>query len=176
MPFCANDECPNYVATGTRGEFVDGIFKCSDCGSVLVAQAPPVVEEKAQWVLLDRFTTSSEAHMAQNLLESEGIPATLADDHLNEINPLLAPAIGWVRLFVPAELEQQARELLAQDESSNVDGMVREKPDAFRSAVALGDRGPERPRASRRATPTWVWLLLVVMALVAGRMAFWRGE
>lgn len=176
MPFCPNDECPNYAATHSRAEFVEGVASCSDCGTALVATAPVegVDDEPWRWVVLDRFNKPSEAHLARSLLESEGIPVALADDHLNEINPLLGPAVGWIRLLVPAEMAPQARALLTADESAAIEDLVRAAPDRFSRPVAIGDGEPRRRHRPR--LPLWVWLLWGAMLVVAIRMALWQAE
>jgi hypothetical protein len=124
--------------------------------------------------VLQRFNRPSEAHLARSLLESEGIPVWLGDEHINEVNPLLGPAVGWVRLRVPAELVTEARQLLAQDASAALEGVVRSAPESFTRTTAVGDGGPRR--APRGSQPLWLWLLWVVMLVIAARIALWQGE
>jgi hypothetical protein len=53
-----------------------------------------------------------EASMVQGCLVASGVPAVLADEHLVQTDLLLAPALGGVRILVPAEHLQQARAVL----------------------------------------------------------------
>lgn len=36
--YCTNPECPDLVATGRSGEYVDGVVECPICGAALVAR------------------------------------------------------------------------------------------------------------------------------------------
>ncbi len=35
---CTNDECPDWIVLGTRGEYRQGVTECPRCGSLLVEQ------------------------------------------------------------------------------------------------------------------------------------------
>jgi hypothetical protein len=59
-----------------------------------------------------RYMIPVDATLAQGCLEASGIPAMLADAHLMQTDLLLAPALGGVRLLVPAEHVQGAHEVL----------------------------------------------------------------
>jgi hypothetical protein len=59
-----------------------------------------------------RYMIPVDATLAQGCLEASGIPAMLADAHLMQTDLLLAPALGGVRLLVPAEYVQSAHEVL----------------------------------------------------------------
>ena len=59
-----------------------------------------------------RYMIPVDASLAQGCLEASGIPAMLADAHLMQTDQLLAPALGGVRLLVPAEHVQAAHEVL----------------------------------------------------------------
>lgn len=61
-----------------------------------------------------------EAHLANGLLESHGGPAGVIDDHIVWMNSLYSCAVGWVKVKVPPEFLDQARELLAQDFTTNL--------------------------------------------------------
>jgi hypothetical protein len=58
-----------------------------------------------------------QAEIARGRLESEGIPAFLADEFLINLNWLYTNAIGGIRLRVAADDALLAREILAQVES-----------------------------------------------------------
>ena len=58
------------------------------------------------------FAFEHEAHLAQALLESAGIPAFLRNENVNRLNVAYAMSeAGW-ELYVPASAEQEARDLL----------------------------------------------------------------
>jgi len=72
MPFCP--KC--------RTEYTEGVARCSDCGSELVAALPAQASADAEdadfgLVELSSFATVSEAEMVQELLESNGIRTVL---------------------------------------------------------------------------------------------------
>jgi len=64
-------------------------------------------------ITIERFTSPWEAHIARGLLESEGIPASLADEHQIWANWQMSQAFGGVRLQVPASHHAHALEVLA---------------------------------------------------------------
>lgn len=64
-------------------------------------------------VTIKTFSHGFEAHVARAKLDSEGIPATLADEHMGNLLP-----ISEVRLQVPEPYAQRAIEILSQDENT----------------------------------------------------------
>ena len=111
-----------------------------------------------------RFTTPHEAHLAKLRLESEGVAAFLADENLNRIQPLLGPALGWVRLQVADEDLAAARRILMTDDPGAEAALARLGPEHLgqRSilARAAGHRGP-----LRRGLGRWIfWLALTLLA------------
>lgn len=67
------------------------------------------------------FSFPHEAHIAKASLEAANIPATIADEYTINMDWLYSNALGGVRLFVPVELEEEARALIEQDFSNIVD-------------------------------------------------------
>lgn len=63
------------------------------------------------------FSFAHEAHIARAKLESEGIPAVLADEHTVNMQWLYSNALGGVKVQVPPSCAQRAIEILAQDDS-----------------------------------------------------------
>jgi putative signal transducing protein len=59
------------------------------------------------------FPLPTEAEMARELLEQNGIAAVLRDAGFVGVHPWLSNAVGGVKLVVPAEDARRARELLA---------------------------------------------------------------
>lgn len=72
-------------------------------------------------VVVARFSFPHEAHIARGLLESEGIPAFVADEHTVNMQWLYSNAMGGVRLAVPRMHAQKAHEVLNDDFSEAVD-------------------------------------------------------
>lgn len=63
--------------------------------------------------VIAKYLVPMEATLAQGCLAAAGIPAVLADAHLMQTDLLLAPALGGVRILVPAEYLQQSAAVLA---------------------------------------------------------------
>ena len=64
-------------------------------------------------VTVQRCWTAADAEFTRGLLLAEGIPAVLADKHMNTVDPLSSPALGWIRVEVPPDFLEAARTLLA---------------------------------------------------------------
>lgn len=68
-------------------------------------------------VTIASFSFPHEAHIARAKLESEAIPATLADEYTISMQWLYSNALGGVKVQVPAPFAQRAIEILTQDNS-----------------------------------------------------------
>lgn len=66
------------------------------------------------------FSFPYEAQIARAKLESEGIPAFLADEHTINAQWLYSNALGGVRLQVPDEFVDRANEVLGYDSESDL--------------------------------------------------------
>jgi len=66
-------------------------------------------------ITVARFSMPFEAHIAKSRLESEGIPAFVADEHTVGMNWLFSNAMGGVRLQVPSDYADDALRVLAED-------------------------------------------------------------
>ncbi|OON60693.1 hypothetical protein B0920_17160 [Massilia sp. KIM] len=62
--------------------------------------------------IVARYMVPLDANLAQGCLVAAGVPAVLADAHLMQTDLLLAPALGGVRVLVPAEFLVQAAAVL----------------------------------------------------------------
>ncbi|HUF18373.1 MAG TPA: DUF2007 domain-containing protein [Thermoanaerobaculia bacterium] len=81
------------------------------------------------------FPDLASAQLARSLLEAEGIPTSVPDEHLAGIDWRLGTAIQGIRLQVPSDRADEARQLLA---ATLVDF---QGPDDTRSEVEVeGDR------------------------------------
>ncbi len=83
------------------------------------------------------FREPHAAHIARAKLEAEGIPAFLADEHLAGVQWLYSDAIGGVKLCVPSDYAEEAREVISRDHSADLRGV-----DTSHPALALGDACP----------------------------------
>ena len=99
-----------------RDELVDLARDCYDAelarrGLHRSSSSQPATEVQAQGELVEvaRFTSSSEADLARALLESAAIPSYLGNEFAGRT---LRGADGFLRLFVPASLLENAREIL----------------------------------------------------------------
>jgi hypothetical protein len=63
-------------------------------------------------VTVATFQYSSEAHIFRGKLESEGVTVYMADAITIDTDPLISNAIGGVKLKVPSEQEEKAKEIL----------------------------------------------------------------
>ncbi|MGD8926310.1 MAG: DUF2007 domain-containing protein [Thioalkalispiraceae bacterium] len=73
------------------------------------------------WVTVAQLTTGPEAHILRARLESENIPAIVADEHLVTANWFLSNAVGGVRVRVPLSFVEQANEIVTELESGKLE-------------------------------------------------------
>lgn len=67
------------------------------------------------------YVEPSEAHVVRALLESAGLPATVADEHHVTANYPISTALGGVRVQVPQEHFEAAAELVAAYSSGELE-------------------------------------------------------
>ena len=72
------------------------------------------VPMKDGFVVVAMFWRVPEAGMAASFLRSAGVEVDVTDEGVSGVNPFLAPAIGGVRLLVPARDADEARTLLRE--------------------------------------------------------------
>ncbi len=76
-------------------------------------------------VTVDRFLHPTDAHIAAGRLECEGIPVNLFGINHASANWLIAIALGGIRLQVPYEYAEEAREILAAEATVGADDSER---------------------------------------------------
>ncbi len=81
---------------------------------------PPLVEEPEEWVFrrlmtVRRYRDMAEAYTGRSLLESAGIPAWIADEHLVRMDWFYSNLVGGMRLQVDERDEAAAREILEEE-------------------------------------------------------------
>ena len=126
--FCSNSKCPDFVATGTHGEYVPGVTTCPVCGEYLVDTLPPddaAPREQTHYTDVEPvFQTSdpTEVMVVKGLLESESIPyvttgAEKFDTFRGALSPMrFNPGAGMVVFLVPTPVADSVRELLEEYE------------------------------------------------------------
>ena len=82
-------------------------------------EEPDVIETIEPWVTIAQLTTGPEAHILRARLESEDIPAIVADEHLVTANWFLSNAVGGVRVRVPHSFAAQASDIVKALESGS---------------------------------------------------------
>lgn len=66
------------------------------------------------------FSFPHEAHIVRAMLEAEGIPAIVADEHTINMDWLYSNALGGVKVQVPEAMLADAAEILKKDYSENM--------------------------------------------------------
>ncbi len=75
----------------------------------------------AKTVLVASFSFPHEAQIARASLESAGIPAFIADEHTINMQWLYSNALGGVKVLVPMEYVEDAKNILNTDYSAEVE-------------------------------------------------------
>ena len=83
----------------------------------------------SKFIVVSKYLFPLDANIAKASLESEGIPAHIADEHTVNMQWLYSNAIGGVRLFVPEEFEAEAKAILDINFSEDVDLAFNERPE-----------------------------------------------
>lgn len=63
-------------------------------------------------VTIGTYSTDWEAHIAEGVLASEGIPCTLTNETFSSIYPIGFNSIGGINLVVPGQYADRARRAL----------------------------------------------------------------
>jgi hypothetical protein len=79
------------------------------------AEAEPEPVAEGDLVMVARMYNPLEAEMLRGRLESEGVPAMVADIQTAQVNPFYKLAIGGVRVMVPEAYLARAREIVRAD-------------------------------------------------------------
>lgn len=109
-------------------------------------------------VTIGRYSTPYEANMAKSHLESEGIPAFIADEYTVGMNWLYSNALGGVKVQVPESMASEAQQILtAEIQHSRVC-----EPDAD-TCSKCGSKNTEDFLDKRSAFLTWALLGLSLL-------------
>jgi len=139
---------------------------------------PPLAEEPKEWefrrlVTVRRYRDLAEAYVGRSLLESAGIPAWIADEHLVRMDWFYSNLVGGMRLQVDEREEAAAREILEERAPESItygedEAYVQPScPKCGSAEVNLGS-GTERGRS--------LVALYVLSIPVPPRKAAWRCE
>jgi hypothetical protein len=71
-------------------------------------------------VTVSRYSFPYEAHIAKSRLDTEGIPAFIADEHTINMQWLYSNALGGVRLQVPEPFAEKALQVLNEDREKDL--------------------------------------------------------
>ena len=108
-------------------------------------------------VTVARYDFPYQAHIARAKLDSEGIPAFVADEHTINMQWLYSNAMGGVKLQVPESFAEAAREVLAREEAQVAPAAEVEGP---RCQHCGSTRTALRQRGRRWAFLSWLVLEL----------------
>ncbi len=110
-------------------EFKEGIDRCADCDVPLVSE-PPNLHDAPEYVTILETSDLSVIPVLKTALEGARIPYHTTGEDMMEIFPsealgaLLHSSAGEVKIRVPADRAEEARELL------DTTARVEEEPDA----------------------------------------------
>ncbi len=104
MPYCPN----------CKEEF-DDLTECPNCKTALVDELPfqTIPGDTTTWVEIASIGTDDEAKLLQGFLQAEGIPAAVENVKFS-MEPINFGKMGDIRVYVPAEDETRALELLRE--------------------------------------------------------------
>ncbi len=105
-------------------------------------------------VTISRYSMPYEAQIAKSRLDTEGIPAFIADEHTINMQWLYSNALGGVRLQVPEPYVETALALLAEDREQDLTDQVACESEA---CPACGSTATEFFQIGRR----WAFLMIL---------------
>lgn len=111
------------------------------------------METPISWSTLRAYSTPIEANLARSLLEAEGIPCFIRDEHTIGINWLYSNVLGGVRLCVSEEDLVRAKEILAAS-----------LPEEEAAPLRCPECGSERVE-DRQAQRGWSFLSAAIVGL-----------
>lgn len=115
--YCPNDDCPDFVAYGVRGEYRDGVTTCPKCKALLLSGSPATLHQPERGegeplVPVGSFEYEHEANLAVSFLAANGILAIIASDDCGRTDPILGVVTGGLHLMVPESRAEEAVGLL----------------------------------------------------------------
>ena len=95
------------------------------------------------YVTIERFDNVLHADLAQIRLEEAGIPVFLDNRTLVWADPLLSNAVGNIRVQVPAEYAERAKELIASIRQKIISALATPKPLEDTGCLSCGAAMPD---------------------------------
>lgn len=92
------------------------------------------------------FWKPEEAHLLRLRLSEAGIPAFLQDEHITQMHPWRAAAIGGVRVQVPESDFDRAQRIISESPREDVGGLLTEDPDAMQCCSCRASMAPDQVR------------------------------
>lgn len=74
-----------------------------------------------KWVVVESYSLVYEAQIAKSLLISQGIDAQIENEHTINMDWFYSNALGGVKVLVPEDCAEDAKSILEQDYSAEVD-------------------------------------------------------
>lgn len=74
-------------------------------------------------VTVATYDDTVAAHIAAGRLQADGLYCEIADEHLVQTDWLYGPAVGGIKLQVPAEHAERALSILERDHSQDLDDL-----------------------------------------------------
>ena len=114
-----DDELLELLRSGDLTEVAQTVARAELASRGVDAVSPPEAEPEptveGDLVTVARMYNPLEAEMLRGRLESEGVPAMVADTQTAQVNPFYKLAIGGVRVMVPEAYLARAREIVRAD-------------------------------------------------------------
>ncbi|MEO8588034.1 MAG: DUF2007 domain-containing protein [Flavobacteriales bacterium] len=113
------------------------------------------------WSTVRYYQNALEANYARCLIEAEGIPVFLKDEHIISTNPMWATTLGGIKLQVPTARKSEAEELIRSRENEPF-----EDPEEGSSptCASCGSHDLEGPFTTLRTKRGWLGYLVGVLA------------
>jgi hypothetical protein len=124
------------------------------------------MQNELRFSAVEHHISPWDAHVSRALLESEGIPAFLANEHHVSVNWPMSLMLGGVRVVVRVADEEAARTVLGLRDSGALEAaLVAEQPPVL---LACGHCGSTQFRNKR----DWTSVALALVLLLTMRLIF----
>ncbi len=122
--YCPNPECPHAQTAGEPAEYREGVVRCNDCGSGLVAWKPEEGRQQSEleyeeFVPVLELQGAAMVSFVKSLLQSVGIRFFIKGERVQDLiafgqlgagfNPITGPPV----VLVEPSRSEEARVLLA---------------------------------------------------------------
>lgn len=118
--------------------------------------------QRASWVVAYSDNQAFNANIIAKRLNAEGIQTRIDNENIISSNPLLANAVGGVRVLVLEHNLTSAKRVIQQHNSETL-------LEALEDTAHIQDRCTNcgSTLISRLPSPTWIWLPLTIITLGA---------